>query len=189
MKKVFMIVALLSAGLVGKAQYFSTVQNLELNYINYDEAGQSIANITTKVEKVVKRGSAVEAQYVSKIVTNKNKNNTSYALTNWSYDGKQTICDEDLMYAFYIEADRDPQKYDRIARKVMNDERKYEGNNSFAIPEKSQPGQALPDRSYQLVKNMLKHEYNITGVVILGNEQLSTTAGKFQCVKIMDRVT
>ena len=88
MKKVFMIVALLSAGLVGKAQYFSTVQNLELNYINYDEAGQSIANITTKVEKVVKRGSAVEAQYVSKIVTNKNKNNTLEPLSR-SYESNR----------------------------------------------------------------------------------------------------
>ena len=152
--------------------------------VNYDEAGQSLSNETVTVYNVVKNASGESAQYLAKIVTNKTKNNTSYTLYNWNYDGNVTTCQEDLMYGPYIKSDSDPAKYDSKARQAMAEELKLKGDNSFTIKKHASAGESIPDRTYSLIFNMLKNEINISGAAYMGEEKVSTTAGKFDCIKI-----
>lgn len=184
MKKMLLTIVALLACHTMQAQYFCTTQGTELHYVNYDEAGQSLSNETVTVYNVVKNASGESAQYLAKIVTNKTKNNTSYTLYNWKYDGNVTTCQEDLMYGPYIKSDSDPAKYDSKARQAMAEELKLKGDNSFTIKKHASAGESIPDRTYSLISNMLKNEINISGAAYMGEEKVSTTAGKFDCIKI-----
>lgn len=184
MKKMLLAIVALLACHTMQAQYFCTTQGTELHYVNYDEAGQSLSNETVTVYNVVKNASGESAQYLAKIVTNKTKNNTSYTLYNWNYDGNVTTCQEDLMYGPYIKSDPDPAKYDSKARQAMAEELKLKGDNSFTIKKHASAGESIPDRTYSLISNMLKNEINISGAAYMGEEKVSTTAGKFDCIKI-----
>lgn len=184
MKKMLLAIVALLACHTMQAQYFCTTQGTELHYVNYDEAGQSLSNETVTVYNVVKNASGESAQYLAKIVTNKTKNNTSYTLYNWNYDGNVTTCQEDLMYGPYIKSDSDPAKYDSKARQAMTEELKLKGDNSFTIKKHASAGESIPDRTYALISNMLKNEINISGAAYMGEEKVSTTAGKFDCIKI-----
>lgn len=184
MKKMLLAIVALLACHTMQAQYFCTTQGTELHYVNYDEAGQSLSNETVTVYNVVKNASGESAQYLAKIVTNKTKNNTSYTLYNWIYDGNVTTCQEDLMYGPYIKSDSDPAKYDSKARQAMAEELKLKGDNSFTIKKHASAGESIPDRTYSLIFNMLKNEINISGAAYMGEEKVSTTAGKFDCIKI-----
>lgn len=184
MKKMLLAIVALLACHTMQAQYFCTTQGTELHYVNYDEAGQSLSNETVTVYNVVKNASGESAQYLAKIVTNKTKNNTSYTLYNWNYDGNVTTCQEDLMYGPYIKSDSDPAKYDSKARQAMAEELKLKGDNSFTIKKHASAGESIPDRTYSLITNMLKNEINISGAAYMGEEKISTTAGKFDCIKI-----
>lgn len=184
MKKMLLAIVVLLACHTMQAQYFCTTQGTELHYVNYDEAGQSLSNETVTVYNVVKNASGESAQYLAKIVTNKTKNNTSYTLYNWNYDGNVTTCQEDLMYGPYIKSDSDPAKYDSKARQAMAEELKLKGDNSFTIKKHASAGESIPDRTYSLISNMLKNEINISGAAYMGEEKVSTTAGKFDCIKI-----
>lgn len=184
MKKMLLVIVALLACHTMQAQYFCTTQGTELHYVNYDEAGQSLSNETVTVYNVVKNTSGESAQYLAKIVTNKTKNNTSYTLYNWNYDGNVTTCQEDLMYGPYIKSDSDPAKYDSKARQAMAEELKLKGDNSFTIKKHASAGESIPDRTYSLISNMLKNEVNISGAAYMGEEKVSTTAGKFDCIKI-----
>jgi hypothetical protein len=184
MKKMLLAIVALLACHTMQAQYFCTTQGTELHYVNYDEAGQSLSNETVTVYNVVKNASGESAQYLAKIVTNKTKNNTSYTLYNWNYDGNVTTCQEDLMYGPYIKSDSDPAKYDSKARQAMAEELKLKGDNSFTIKKHASAGESIPDRTYSLIFNMLKNEINISGAAYIGEEKVSTTAGKFDCIKI-----
>ena len=183
MKKMLLAIVALLACHTMQAQYFCTTQGTELHYVNYDEAGQSLSNETVTVYNVVKNASGESAQYLAKIVTNKTKNNTSYTLYNWNYDGNVTTCQEDLMYGPYIKSDSDPAKYDSKARQAMAEELKLKGDNSFTIKKHASAGESIPDRTYSLISNMLKNEINISGAAYMGEEKVSTTAGKFDCIK------
>lgn len=184
MKKMLLAIVALLACHTMQAQYFCTTQGTELHYVNYDEAGQSLSNETVTVYNVVKNASGESAQYLAKIVTNKTKNNTSYTLYNWNYDGNVTTCQEDLMYGPYIKSDSDPAKYDSKTRQAMAEELKLKGDNSFTIKKHASAGESIPDRTYSLISNMLKNEINISGAAYMGEEKVSTTAGKFDCIKI-----
>lgn len=184
MKKMLLAIVALLACHTMQAQYFCTTQGTELHYVNYDEAGQSLSNETVTVYNVVKNASGESAQYLAKIVTNKTKNNTSYTLYNWNYDGNVTTCQEDLMYGPYIKSDSDPAKYDSKARQAMAEELKLKGDNSFTIKKHASAGESIPDRTYSLIFNMLKNEINISGAAYMGEEKVGTTAGKFDCIKI-----
>ena len=184
MKKMLLAIVALLACHTMQAQYFCTTQGTELHYVNYGEAGQSLSNETVTVYNVVKNASGESAQYLAKIVTNKTKNNTSYTLYNWNYDGNVTTCQEDLMYGPYIKSDSDPAKYDSKARQAMAEELKLKGDNSFTIKKHASAGESIPDRTYSLISNMLKNEINISGAAYMGEEKVSTTAGKFDCIKI-----
>lgn len=184
MKKMLLAIVALLACHTMQAQYFCTTQGTELHYVNYDEAGQSLSNETVTVYNVVKNASGESAQYLAKIVTNKTKNNTSYTLYNWNYDGNVTTCQEDLMYGPYIKSDSDPAKYDSKVRQAMAEELKLKGDNSFTIKKHASAGESIPDRTYSLISNMLKNEINISGAAYMGEEKVSTTAGKFDCIKI-----
>lgn len=184
MKKMLLAIVALLACHTMQAQYFCTTQGTELHYVNYDEAGQSLSNETVTVYNVVKNASGESAQYLAKIVTNKTKNNTSYTLYNWNYDGNVTTCQEDLMYGPYIKSDSDSAKYDSKARQAMAEELKLKGDNSFTIKKHASAGESIPDRTYSLISNMLKNEINISGAAYMGEEKVSTTAGKFDCIKI-----
>lgn len=184
MKKMLLAIVALLACHTMQAQYFCTTQGTELHYVNYDEAGQSLSNETVTVYNVVKNASGESAQYLAKIVTNKTKNNTSYTLYNWNYDGNVTTCQEDLMYGPYIKSDSDLAKYDSKARQAMAEELKLKGDNSFTIKKHASAGESIPDRTYSLIFNMLKNEINISGAAYMGEEKVSTTAGKFDCIKI-----
>ena len=184
MKKMLLAIVALLACHTMQAQYFCTTQGTELHYVNYDEAGQSLSNETVTVYNVVKNASGESAQYLAKIVTNKTKNNTSYTLYNWNYDGNVTTCQEDLMYGPYIKSNSDPAKYDSKARQAMAEELKLKGDNSFTIKKHASAGESIPDRTYSLIFNMLKNEINISGAAYMGEEKVSTTAGKFDCIKI-----
>lgn len=184
MKKMLLAIVALLACHTMQAQYFCTTQGTELHYVNYDEAGQSLSNETVTVYNVVKNASGESAQYLAKIVTNKTKNNTSYTLYNWNYDGNVTTCQEDLMYGPYIKSDSDPAKYDSKARQAMAEELKLKGENSFTIKKHASAGESIPARTYSLIFNMLKNEINISGAAYMGEEKVSTTAGKFDCIKI-----
>lgn len=184
MRKLVFLVALLLAGHTARAQYFCTTPGVELHYVNYDEVGQSTSDETVTVKDVVREGSSVQASYYDKIVTTKSKNNTSYTLYNWTYDGAATTCTEDLMYGPYIASDSDPDKYDEAARLRLLEDRKFKGDNSFSISDAAKAGEAIPDRNYQMIQNMLKNEITISGAAYMGTEKVSTTAGKFDCIKI-----
>lgn len=184
MRKLMFLVALLLACHTAHAQYFCTTQGTELHYVNYDEVGQSTSDETITVKNVERNGASVQASYYDKIVTTKAKNNTSYTLYNWTYDGATTVCTEDLMYGPYIASDSDPEKYNEAARLGLLEDRKFKGDNSFSIKDAAKAGEAIPDRSYQLIQNMLKNEITISGAAYMGTEQVSTTAGKFDCIKI-----
>ena len=184
MKKMLLVIVALLACHTMQAQYFCTTQGTELHYVNYDEAGQSLSNETVTVYNVVKNASGESAQYLAKIVTNKTKNNTSYTLYNWNYDGNVTTCQEDLMYGPYIKSDSDPAKYDSKARQAMAEELKLKGDNSFTIKKHASAGEFILYRTYSLIFNMLKNEINISGAAYMGEEKVSTTAGKFDCIKI-----
>ena len=186
MKKLLLFVWAMWACYGLHAQYFCTVEGTELHYVNYDEAGQSVSNETAIVGYVGKekeKGTTM-ACYVNKIVTNKAKNNTSYTRFDWSYDGKQTVCAEDLAFGPYIDSDSDPAKYDTAARTAMREELKFKGDNSLILKEHAKGGESMPDRSYSLIVNMLKNEITISGAAYMGEERVSTTAGKFDCIKI-----
>lgn len=184
MKKMLLAIVALLACHTMQAQYFCTTNGTELHYVNYDEAGQSLSNETVTVYNGVNNASGASAQYLAKIVTNKTKNNTSYTLYNWSYDGNVTTCQEDLMYGPYIKSDSDPAKYDSKARQALAEDLKLKGDNSFTLKNHSKAGETISDRSYSLISNMLKNEVTISGAAYMGTEQVSTTAGKFDCIKI-----
>lgn len=166
MKKMLLAIVALLACHTMQAQYFCTTQGTELHYVNYDEAGQSLSNETVTVYNVVKNASGESAQYLAKIVTNKTKNNTSYTLYNWNYDGNVTTCQEDLMYGPYIKSDSDPAKYDSKARQAMAEELKLKGDNSFTIKKHASAGESIPDRTYSLIFNMLKNEINLNSATL-----------------------
>ncbi len=184
MRKLMFFVAALLICHVAQAQYFCTSEGSELHYVNYDEVGQSTSNETITVKNVQREGNTVKASYYDKIVTTKAKNNTSYTLFNWSYDVTSTTCTEDLMYGPYIASDSDPARYNEAARLGLLEDKKFKGDNSFTLLNEAQAGTAIPDRHYQLIQNMLKNEITISGASYMGREQVSTTAGKFDCVKI-----
>lgn len=184
MKKLVFTVAGLLMCHAMQAQYFCTKQGTELHYVNYDEAGQSTSNATATVTTVTNDEGKTKATYYVKFVTNKLKNNTSYTLYNWSYDGQSTVCQEDLMYGPYIEEDLDPAKYDEKSRALFLEKRKFKGDNSFIIKDQAQGGESIPERSYSMISNMLKNEVTISGAAYMGQDSISTTAGKFDCIKI-----
>ncbi len=184
MKKLFMILSALFVCHAMQAQYFCTTPNTELHYVNYDGAGQSVSNVTASVQNIEQKNGEVIADYLCKIVTNKAKGNTSYSLIRWTCDGDKTICEEDLLYGVYIDKDMDPSKYDAAARMKMMDELKYKGDNTFTLVDGSQAGTALPDRYYKLLDGLVKKEYTISGGSYMGRETVSTTGGKYNCIKI-----
>ena len=184
MKKILLLVGALFMATAMHAQYFCSTPNAQLNYVSYDEAGQSIANTTIYVQNVAQNADCLFTDYLCKIVTVKAKNNTSYALTRWTYKNGKTICAEDLMYGLYIADNMDPAQYDETMRMKMLDRHKFKGDNSFVLDDNAKPAQEMPDRFYQVAENMLKTETSITGVTYMGEEQVSTIAGKFNCIKI-----
>ncbi|WP_277235437.1 hypothetical protein [Phocaeicola salanitronis] len=184
MKKTILFIFAILACHVSHAQYFCTTEGTELHYVNYDEAGQSVSNETAVVGYAGRNGENVSASYINKIVTNKQKGNTSYTRFDWNYDGKQTVCVEDLMFGPYINSDSDPAKYDTAARTAMQEELKFKGNNALVLKRQAKAGESMPDRSYSLIANMLKNEITISGATYMGEERISTTAGKFDCLKI-----
>lgn len=184
MKKTLMLAALMMFSMLANAQYFCSTEGTKLHYVNYDDAGQSVSNETCTVTKVSRGNSLVNVRYIHKIVNNKVKNNTSYALTDWSYDGIKTVCAPDLMYEYYIADDRDPEKYDHVAHTAMCDVKKFKGDNSFELLNNAKAGDAMPKRYYQYLRGMVKNEINVTGAVYQGVENVSTTGGRFNCLKI-----
>lgn len=184
MKKTILFIFAILACHVSHAQYFCTTEGTELHYVNYDEAGQSVSNETAVVGYAGRNGENVSASYINKIVTNKQKGNTSYTRFDWNYDGNQTVCVEDLMFGPYIDSDSDPAKYDTAARTAMQEELKFKGNNALVFKRQAKAGESMPDRSYSLIANMLKNEITISGATYMGEERISTTAGKFDCLKI-----
>ncbi len=184
-KFVCMIAALLAGYTTMEAQYFCTEQGAELHYVIYDEAGQSTANETVTVTNVQKKGNNESVVYFSKIVENKTKHNTSYTLYNWSYDGYNSVCTEDLMYGPYIASDADPAVYNEEIRLALQTDRKFKGDNSFMLQDALKGGEEMPQRSYAWQDGVVKNEVTITGTACLGYERISTTAGRFfDCLKI-----
>ena len=184
MKKVVLaIVALLGSSAL-QAQYFCSTKGVELHYVNYDNAGQSISTEVATVTNVKNEGSLKTADYVTKVVTNKATNNTSYTLYNWQYDGTNTVCLEDLAYGAYIKSNSDPARYDTAARAVYREEIKYKGDNSFTLSNEAKAGTAMPERTYSAIENLLRNDVKISGGAYMGTERVNTTAGKFDCLKI-----
>ena len=184
MKKTILFIFAILACHISHAQYFCTTEGTELHYVNYDEAGQSVSNETAVVGYAGRNGENVSASYINKIVTNKQKGNTSYTRFDWNYDGNQTVCVEDLMFGPYIDSDSDPAKYDTAARTAIQEDLKFKGNNALVLKRQAKAGESMPDRSYSLIANMLKNEITISGATYMGEERISTTAGKFDCLKI-----
>lgn len=184
MKKLAFIIGAWLACHSLQAQYFCTNEGTELNYVNYDEAGQSISNETVTVTNVKKQDGKTFAMYFTKIVENKAKNNTSYTLYNWSYDGNKTVCMEDLMYGPYIASDSDPAIYNDDIRQALWTDKKFKGDNSFTLEDDAKAGASMPDRFYSYLNPVLKNEITISGVANMGKEEVGTTAGKFDCLKI-----
>ncbi|HIZ05104.1 MAG TPA: hypothetical protein H9818_04500 [Candidatus Phocaeicola gallistercoris] len=184
MRKLSLFIAALLICHTMQAQYFCTNEGVELHYVNYDEVGQSTSDETATVTNVKQDGTQVSARYMTKIVTTKLKNNTSYTLVDWTYDGGKTICKEDLMYGPYINSDLDPAKYDQKAHDAMADELKWKGDNTFELVDGAKAGESMSDRSYSLIQNMLRNDITVSGAAYMGKENVSTTAGKFDCVKI-----
>lgn len=184
MKKLMFLAACLFVCHAMQAQYFCTSEGTKLHYVNYDEVGQSLSEEEITVKEVAHEGNTVKASYYDKIVNNKTKNNTSYTLYNWTYDGTNTVCTEDLMYGPYIDSDSDPEGYDTAARLAWMEKLKVKGDNSFVIKDGAQAGEDIPDRKYQWIRNMLKNEVTVSGASYMGTELVHTRAGKFDCVKI-----
>lgn len=185
MKKAGILVAALLMCATMQAQFFCTTNGTELQYVNYDEAGQSTSSETIKVANAVDKGGfSGKAEYYDKIVTTKAKNNTSYTKFSWVYDGTNTVCTEDLMYGPYIASDSDPARYSDEIMLALQEDNKFKGDNSFTLSEKAAGGEAMPDRAYSYISNMLKKEVTVTGGSYLAPEEVSTTAGKFKCIKI-----
>ncbi|MGN0056736.1 MAG: hypothetical protein ACI363_00515 [Phocaeicola plebeius] len=168
-----------------QAQYFCTTNGTELQYVNYDESGQSTSTETMTVANAVDKGGFQgTAEYYVKIVNTKVKNNTSYTKFNWIYDGTNTVCVEDLMYGPYIASDSDPARYTTDIKNALMEDYKFKGDNSFTLSEKARGGQTFPDRAYTYISNMLKKEVTVSGGSYMEPEEVSTTAGKFACIKI-----
>ncbi len=185
MKKFLWIMMVWLMGNAAQAQYFCTEQGTELHYVIYDEAGQSTASETVTVTNVQKEDGKESVMYFSKIVKNKEKNNTSYTLYFWSYDGYNSICTEDLMYGPYIDSDADPAVYNEEIRQALQTDRKFKGDNSFMLQDALKGGEEMPERSYAWQDGLVKNEVTITGAACLGHERVSTTAGRFlDCLKI-----
>ena len=186
MKKLGMLVLALLVCPVAHAQYFCTTNGTELHYVNYDDVGQSTSSETMTVANAVNKGGFTgSAEYYDKIVTTKMKNNTSYTKFNWIYDGTNTVCVEDLMYGPYIASDSDPARYSEDIKNAMLLDAKFNGDNSLTLNEKASGGEALPDRTFSYnVSGMLKKEVILSGGSYLAPEKVSTTAGKFDCIKI-----
>lgn len=184
MRKLILTMGALLVCHVMQAQYFCSNNGTELHYVNYDGSGQSVSNETATVVNVSNNGSMKTAQYLTKIVNNKAKNNTSYTLYDWSYDGTTTVCQEDLAYGPYIRGNSDPAKYDSAARTVYREEIKYEGDNTFSLSNEAKPGMSMPDRNYSAIINKFRNDVNVSGAAYMGTEMVNTTAGKFDCVKI-----
>lgn len=184
MKKLICVIGALLACHAMQAQYFCTNKGTELSYVAYDEAGQSIENKMVTVSDVNRQDGKVTAVYFTKIVENKAKNNTSYTLYNWSYDGANSVCMEDLMYGPYIASDSDPAVYNEEIRQALLTDKKFSGDNSFALKDGAKAGETMPDISYSYLNGVWKNEINISGAVYMGTETISTTAGKFDCMKI-----
>ena len=173
MKKIALFVSALLICGMANAQYFCTKNGTELHYVNYDEAGQSISNVITTVKNVTNEDGKTLADYYSKTVTTKTKNNTSYSLTQWSsvLQLKQlcrktkSLMETTLSHCLIMPKPVNLCQTDHISL--------------FSIS-----GESMPDRSYKLILNMLKNEINISGAAYMGNETVSTTAGKFDCIKI-----
>ncbi|WP_300725862.1 hypothetical protein [uncultured Bacteroides sp.] len=182
MKKMLFMVAFALACQAIHAQYFCSNKGTELHYVNYDDAGQSVSNETMTVSDVARNNVGVAARYFSKIVTVKSK--TEYTLYDWSYDGKNTVCKEDLMYGEYIADDLDPAAYNKMAHDAMAEVVKFKGDNSIILKNDPKAGDTMPDRSYSYVGTLLRNETHISGGSYLGRETVSTTAGKFDCIKI-----
>ena len=184
MKKMMVLAACLWSVFTVQAQYFPTDEGTELEYVYYDEAGQSTQTETMTVKEVKQNGDAVEAKAYSKIVKNKAKYNTSYSLYNFSYkDGVTSYC-EDLIYREYIDADADPAQYTEAKRMEWADKLKFEGNNAVLLKDDAKAGETMPDWNYSILLNMLKNNVTISGASYMGTEKVSTTAGKFDCIKI-----
>lgn len=184
MKKLTFAIALLLSYHTVQAQYFCSTNDTELHYVNYDGSGQSVSTETATVRNVKNEGSLKTADYITKIVNNKAKNNTSYTLFNWSYDGTTTSCMEDLAYGAYIKSNSDPEKYDTAARTVFRDEIKYKGDNTFSLSNEAKAGLTIPNRTYSAIENLLRTEVTISGATYMGTEKVNTRAGKFDCLKI-----
>ena len=184
MKKYILTLLALMATAATYAQYFSTKNGTELVYVNYDEAGQSTSTETMTVRKASKKSSAYSAEYIDKIVNQKSKNNTSYSRFLWTYSGGNTVCTEDLMYGIYIDNDSDPDVYNDEIMNALKSDNKFKGDNSFTLKDKPKGGEAFDDRSYSLTTSILKKEVTVSGGSYLASEELSTTAGKFSCIKI-----
>ena len=184
MKRLFLLATFAMAVMMAHAQYFCVSNSAQLHYVNYDEAGQSESNTTYTVRNASNSGDSFTVQYIGKTVTNKVRSTTSYSLIDWTYANAVTTCAEDLMYELYIAENRIADQYDEVARMAMHDLRKYEGDNSFVLPDAVTSGQAMKDRSYKYLKNMFKYDYKISGAVYLGQERVSTTAGRYDCLKV-----
>lgn len=180
-----MIFFALCATTVSHAQYFSTKNGTELVYVNYDEYGQSTSTETMTVRNATKKSSGSSAEYIDKIVNQKSKNNTSYSRFLWTYDSGYTVCTEDLMYGIYIDKDSDPDVYNEEIMNALKADYKFKGDNSFTLKNKPAGGEAIDDRSYSFYTSLVKkEEITITGGSYLASEEISTTAGKFSCIKI-----
>ena len=140
MKKILFLLAGVFACHAAQAQYFCTAEGIKLHYVNYDEVGQSTSDEEITVKNVTKEGNTVKASYYDKIVTVKTKNNTSYTLYNWTYDGTVSTCTEDLMYGPYVDSDSDPARYDTAARLEWTEKLKFKGDNSFSIKDGAEAG-------------------------------------------------
>lgn len=167
-----------------QAQYFCTTEGTELSYVTYDEAGQSTSNRTVTVTNARTQDKVKYVTYSSKIVLNKSKNNTSYTMYDWSYDGESSVCKEDLMYGYYIDSDCDPDVYTEEIRNALLSDKKFKGDNSFVLKDSYKAGEELDDYSYSYQSGLKKTEVTISGVTYLGKEEVETTAGTFKCAKM-----
>ena len=77
MKTFLILVGALFMATAMHAQYFCTTPKAELHYVNYDEAGQSVSDVTAYVQNVAKSANRTFTDYLCKHVTTKSKNNTS----------------------------------------------------------------------------------------------------------------
>lgn len=184
MKKIFMFAVCLWGAHAVQAQYFPTDEEAQLEYVYYDEAGQSVQTETMTVQEIKENGNDAEVKAISKIVKNKAKNSTSYALYNFSYKDGVTVYAEDLIYREYIEADADPAQYTEAKRMEWADKLKFEGNNAIILKDGAKAGESMPDWKYSITLNMLKNNVTVSGASYMGTETISTTAGKFDCIKI-----